>query len=295
MTDDNEEAVEAVDAASPQATVVDVPLTDYASIDFDANMVPDEQVASILAQGERLRKFVSSVENAATERMKAGHPIPGLKLVHKAARNTLVNQDALTERLLGLGLASALRPQTVTNLLGALKKAVKDGSIEDTDLQSIQETFIVKPPASVTVAPLDDRRHAVSMEELAADDAERQALKEEARLAVIETTAEAVVDLPPKGKAARRTASRTAGKTATRATAGRTATRTATGKTAARTDDGQGGTQDASTAVEGRSGVTGASAATGRTERGSQDTVHEMTKADDASASSDAALDDLLA
>lgn len=286
MTDDNEEAVEAVDAASPQATVVDVPLTDYASIDFDANMVPDEQVASILAQGERLRKFVSSVENAATERMKAGHPIPGLKLVHKATRNTLVNQDALTERLLGLGLASALRPQTVTNLLSALKKAVKDGSIEDTDLQSIQETFIVKPPASVTVAPLDDRRHAVSMEELAADDAERQALEEEARLAVIETTAEAVVDLPPKGKAARRTASRTAG---------RTATRMATGKTAARTDDGQGGTQDASTTVEGRSGVTGASAATGRTERGSQDTVHEMTKADDASASSDAALDDLLA
>lgn len=296
MTDINDEAVQApedtaaVEPGSLQAAIANVPLTEYAAIDFDANRVPDEQVASILAQGEQLRKFISSVENAATERMKAGHPIPGLKLVHKAARNTLVNQDVLTEKLIELGLASTLRPQTVTNLLSALKKAVKDGLIEETDLQSIQETFITKPPASVTVAPLDDQRHAVSMEELAADEAEREALKEESRLAVIEATTDAVVDTPAKKKAAKKTATKTATKTAKK-----TATRATARKAAVKTDASQDEAQAASTVTQEQTEVADASVTVDQTEQAPQDAVREMTKVDDASASSDTALDDLLA
>ena len=184
--------------------VVDRPLSSYEAEDFDAARVPDDQIASIIRQGERLRKFVSEVTSMAERRLRAGETLPGLKLVAVPSKRKLTMVDQLRDRLVADGLLGALRPETITNLEAALKKAVKDGSIEDTEADAIRDGFILKPPGDVKVDLASSSKPAVTAAQAQANDAERAALAMEARRAVIETSAAdaaAPAEAPAKAKA----------------------------------------------------------------------------------------------
>lgn len=187
--------------------VVDRPLSSYEAEDFDAARVPDDQIASIIRQGERLRKFVSEVTSMAERRLRAGETLPGLKLVAVPSKRKLTMVDQLRDRLVADGLLGALRPETITNLEAALKKAVKDGSIEDTEADAIRDGFILKPPGDVKVDLASSSKPAVTAAQAQANDAERAALAMEARRAVIEASAAEAADAaapaeaPAKAKA----------------------------------------------------------------------------------------------
>ena len=187
--------------------VVDRPLSSYEAEDFDAARVPDDQIASIIRQGERLRKFVSEVTSMAERRLRAGETLPGLKLVAVPSKRKLTMVDQLRDRLVADGLLRALRPETITNLEAALKKAVKDGSIEDTEADAIRDGFILKPPGDVRVDLASSSKPAVTAAQAQANDAERAALAMEARRAVIEASAAEAADAaapaeaPAKAKA----------------------------------------------------------------------------------------------
>lgn len=184
--------------------VVDRPLSSYEAEDFDAARVPDDQIASIIRQGERLRKFVSEVTSMAERRLRAGETLPGLKLVAVPSKRKLTMVEQLRDRLVADGLLGALRPETITNLEAALKKAVKDGSIEDTEADAIRDGFILKPPGDVKVDLASSSKPAVTAAQAQANDAERAALAMEARRAVIETSAAdaaAPAEAPAKAKA----------------------------------------------------------------------------------------------
>lgn len=181
--------------------VVDRPLSSYEAEDFDAARVPDDQIASIIRQGERLRKFVSEVTSMAERRLRAGETLPGLKLVAVPSKRKLTMVEQLRDRLVADGLLGALRPETITNLEAALKKAVKDGSIEDTEADAIRDGFILKPPGDVKVDLASSSKPAVTAAQAQANDAERAALAMEARRAVIETSAAEADAAPAEGPA----------------------------------------------------------------------------------------------
>lgn len=174
--------------------VVDRPLSSYEAEDFDAARVPDDQIASVIRQGERLRKFVSEVTSMAERRLRAGETLPGLKLVAVPSKRKLTMVEQLRDRLVADGLLQALRPETITNLEAALKRAVKDGSIEDTEAEAIRDGFILKPPEDVKVDLASSSKPAVTAAQAQANDAERAALAMEARRAVIETSAAEAAD-----------------------------------------------------------------------------------------------------
>lgn len=220
--------------------VVDRPLSSYEAEDFDAARVPDDQIASIIRQGERLRKFVSEVTSMAERRLRAGETLPGLKLVAVPSKRKLTMVEQLRDRLVADGLLGALRPETITNLEAALKKAVKDGSIEDTEADAIRDGFILKPPGDVKVDLASSSKPAVTAAQAQANDAERAALAMEARRAVIETSAAEAADAvapaeaPAKAKAPSKRRARAQRPARVRAkaraaTAGATATETAAG------------------------------------------------------------------
>lgn len=219
--------------------VVDRPLSSYEAEDFDAARVPDDQIASIIRQGERLRKFVSEVTSMAERRLRAGETLPGLKLVAVPSKRKLTMVEQLRDRLVADGLLGALRPETITNLEAALKKAVKDGSIEDTEADAIRDGFILKPPGDVKVDLASSSKPAVTAAQAQANDAERAALAMEARRAVIETSAAEAADAaapaeaPAKAKAPSKRRARAQRPARVRAKARAAAAEAATTETAA--------------------------------------------------------------
>lgn len=124
-----------------------------------ATTLTEEQLALVQTHGDDIIKWVKDVQEYNTERMKAGHPLPGFKLVlsrggnrywtdPKKAAELLVAQtilkraEVVEEKTLG--------PAAVEKLLGKNKLSA--------DLMNL----IDKPPGSPVIAPMEDKREAIT-------------------------------------------------------------------------------------------------------------------------------------
>jgi hypothetical protein len=120
-----------------------------------ANTIGVTQLAAILKHKKEIVKWLDDAEDYALERMKAGHKVPGYKLVKsrgghrywlspmQAAKllveTTVLRRDEVIEE-------KVISPSAVESLIGKKKFTV--------ELMNL----IGKPPGSPTIAPEDDPR-----------------------------------------------------------------------------------------------------------------------------------------
>lgn len=124
-----------------------------------AAVLSDEQRAAVQKHGAEIKKWIEGVMDYNTERAVAGHALPGYKLVlsrggnrawsdpRKAAellvRDTILKREEVIEE-------KTIGPATVEKFLGKNKMTA--------DLMNL----IVKPPGSPCLAPVEDKRPALT-------------------------------------------------------------------------------------------------------------------------------------
>lgn len=123
-----------------------------------ADTITDEQAAAILKHGPEIKKWIDGVAAYQLDRMRAGHPLPGYKLVlsrggnrywsdpQKAAEllvsTTILKKHEVVEE-------TTIGPAAAEKLLGKHKFGA--------DLMNL----IAKAPGSPVIAPLEDKREAI--------------------------------------------------------------------------------------------------------------------------------------
>ncbi|NYS33099.1 DUF2800 domain-containing protein [Streptococcus danieliae] len=118
----------------------------------DEELLSGDDVASILARANEIRKWLDVVEASALKDALAGSPPPGYKLVEGRSLRRFVDKDAVAEALTDAGFEDIYKPQELQSL-GALEKLVGKSAFN-----SLVGDFIEKPQGKPTLAPISDKR-----------------------------------------------------------------------------------------------------------------------------------------
>lgn len=124
-----------------------------------ATTLTQEQLATVQTHGDDIIKWVKDVQEYNTERMKAGHPLPGFKLVLSRGGNRYwTDQKAVIE---GLLKDTVLKREEIVEekVIGpaAVEKLIGKGKLPASVINLID-----KPPGSPVIAPEDDKRPAIT-------------------------------------------------------------------------------------------------------------------------------------
>lgn len=116
-----------------------------------------EEIGQILHVAQQLKEWAKDVEDYAFEQAKAGHKVPGWKLVEGRSTRKIADEDALLKALEEAGFPAD--SVTETKLLGIskLEKIVKKKQLEE-----IAGDLITKPPGKPTLVPETDRRPEIN-------------------------------------------------------------------------------------------------------------------------------------
>lgn len=124
--------------------------------------IPDlttEQMARLLPFRAMAESWWKSLEEALTQRRKAGEPVPGMKLVEARTHRKFINEAKARKHLLSLGLSrediikeSMISPNQAEVLLRSRLK------FKQADMPKLLEGLVVKPPGDPTLVPQTDKR-----------------------------------------------------------------------------------------------------------------------------------------
>ena len=137
--------------------------------DQDPTSMSDERIAQIMEAAPLMRQLLDGVEAEALRRLKAGQPVPGLKLVNgKGSRAWTLPEDQIAEKLVGMGIPkSAIYVTKLVSPAQAEKltweKKGEKVTLSERQLKRMETEYVAKVAGKVTVALASDSRPAVEM------------------------------------------------------------------------------------------------------------------------------------
>lgn len=126
--------------------------------DQDALLMSNDVYSKLLPQLPALKSWINQVEDAALHRLIAGETIPGYKLVEGRSKRDFKNQDAAFDALVAAGFDRDLLYVRTPLTLAATEKLVGKSKFCE-----IAGQYIVKPAGTPTLAPVSDKRPAMSL------------------------------------------------------------------------------------------------------------------------------------
>ena len=173
-------------------TTLDAGVIDTSSImaNKEPTSLTSEKIREIVESAPLIRQFLEAVEAEALSRMKAGQPVPGLKLVNgRGSRSWKLDEEGTAEVLKKMGLpkdaifkTSVVSPAQVEKV--TWKKVSKGEEVvkqlSARQLKTLENEYIVKMAGKLTVAPESDSRQAVTLDAAPLFSAIEEPVKQEA-------------------------------------------------------------------------------------------------------------------
>lgn len=125
-----------------------------------------EEVGGLLKKAMFLKSWVQELEKAALAELVKGKEVPGWKVVEGRSNRSISDVDAAFSELVQAGYEEAVLYERRPVTLGELEKAVSKE-----DRQAILSKYIVKPQGKPTLAPEDDKRPAMTIQRVSAEEA----------------------------------------------------------------------------------------------------------------------------
>ncbi len=129
-------------------------------------MLSWEEVGALLKKAMFLKSWVESLEKASLNHLVSGGELPGWKIVEGRGNRKLSDADAALEELMKAGYEEAVLYNRVPIPLGELEKVCNKE-----DRQNILSRYIIKPQGKPTLAPADDKREAMEIQRVSAEEA----------------------------------------------------------------------------------------------------------------------------
>lgn len=129
-------------------------------------MLSWEEVGALLKKAMFLKSWVESLEKASLNHLVSGGELPGWKIVEGRNNRKLSDADAALEELMKAGYEEAVLYNRVPIPLGELEKVCNKE-----DRQNILSRYIIKPQGKPTLAPADDKREAMEIQRVSAEEA----------------------------------------------------------------------------------------------------------------------------
>ena len=138
------------------------------SADKDPAQMDDAQIRQIMEAAPLMRQLLEAVEEEALRRLKAGTPIPGLKLVHgRGSRAWALPEEEMADKLVKMGIPKSAVYETKLVTPAKAEKLTwekRDGtkvSLTDRQLKRMEQEYVAKLAGKLTVVPESDSRPAV--------------------------------------------------------------------------------------------------------------------------------------
>lgn len=125
-----------------------------------------EEAGELLKRAMFLKSWVQELENAALDEIASGREVPGWKIVEGRSNRKLSDADAAFEELVRAGYEEAVLYERKPIALGELEKTLSKEHRQD-----ILSKYIVKPQGKPTLAPEDDKRPAMVLQRVTAEEA----------------------------------------------------------------------------------------------------------------------------
>ena len=125
-----------------------------------------EEAGELLKRAMFLKSWVQDLENAALDEIVSGREVPGWKIVEGRSTRKLSDADAAFAELVNAGYEEAVLYERRPIALGELEKALSKEHRRD-----ILSKYIVKPQGKPTLAPEDDKRPAMVLQRVSAEEA----------------------------------------------------------------------------------------------------------------------------
>ena len=127
---------------------------DLPEIEGSANLIDNSHLKNILDNADLIFDFVKACQSVALEKLQAGEKIEGYKLVASRTNRKISDEAELVKYLENNYEGTNFYQEPKLLPLGKLEKLLKkDEKFKD---------FIVKPQGSPTLAPITDKRKAIS-------------------------------------------------------------------------------------------------------------------------------------
>lgn len=125
-----------------------------------------EETGALLKKAMFLKSWVQELEKAALNEIVGGGVVAGWKIVEGRSNRSLSDVDAAFSELVQAGYEEAVLYEKKPITLGALEKV-----LSKEDRQAILSKYIVKPQGNPTLAPEDDKRPAMTIQRVSAEEA----------------------------------------------------------------------------------------------------------------------------
>jgi len=142
--------------------------------DLDPNSMSPEKIAQIMLAAPLVRQMIEAVEEEALRRLKAGQPIPGLKVVHgRGSRSWALPEEEIATKLTGMGIPKSaiwetklVSPAKVEKLKWEATKAGEkvQKQLSERQLKTLDTEYVAKVAGKLTVVPESDSRPAVVLD-----------------------------------------------------------------------------------------------------------------------------------
>lgn len=129
-------------------------------------MMTWEEVGQLLKKAMFLKSWVENLEKLSLERIVSGGEVPGWKIIEGRSNRTITDPDAAFKELMEAGYEEAVLYDRKPVPLGILEKL-----ISKEDKQNILAKHITKPKGKPTLAPEDDARPAMVLQQVSAEEA----------------------------------------------------------------------------------------------------------------------------
>lgn len=160
--------------SQPAAPVDQVQEIAQQAADMNPTAMTDEKIAQIMLAAPLVRQMIEAVEEESLRRLKAGHPIPGLKVVNgRGSRSWALPEEEMATKLIGMGIPKGVvyetklvTPAKVENLKWEKTKAGAkvQAQLSERQLKTLAVEYIAKVAGKLTVVPESDPRPAVVMD-----------------------------------------------------------------------------------------------------------------------------------
>ena len=128
-------------------------------------LLTDEQIATVLAIGDQVAKWIGDVQSFALKQAESGHQIPGFKLVEGRSNRKYADQDAVAQALTSAGIPEAIIYERSLLGITAMEKVIGKKKFAE-----LLDGLVVKPDGKPTLVPEGDKRPALASAASAASD-----------------------------------------------------------------------------------------------------------------------------
>lgn len=125
-----------------------------------------EEVGSLLKKAMFLKSWVANLEKISLNRLVSGEEVPGWKIIEGRSNRTVADPDAAFKELAEAGYDETVLYTKKPAAVGELEKL-----LSKEDRENILQKYIIKPQGAPTLAPEDDRRPAMVIQRVSAEEA----------------------------------------------------------------------------------------------------------------------------